>query len=325
MSRRADMPRTRALGFSLIELMIAMVLGLLLVAAAGSVFSSSARSYRQDERLAQLQDELHFTLAAIAQEVELAGFWAETLNPASIALDASLGEPGCSPAQSPLWAYADRRTAIRGVDNASAAAAAAAFPCIDPGEFSARSDIVAIKRVAGKPAAPGAQGALLRATPAAGLLLAGRVPRTPGPTERYWEYRPSIFYIRKHAVSAGDGIPTLCRKVLEGAVPRFASDCFATGIEDLQLEYGLDLDGDGATERFSSAPAPAEFGRVTQVRISVLGRAERPLAGYTNTKTYRLGNAIPRTPADGYFRRVASTTVAVRNPVSLRVLLGPAR
>lgn len=322
--------KRRQRGLSLIELMIAMVIGLMVVAAAGSIFLVSSRNYRQDERLTAMRDELNYALAVMAQDAEMGGFWATLLNSSSVILDSpSLNDPGCGPAAVPGWAYTNL-DAFSGVDNATGATANAEFPCIASTEVAPSTDVIAIKRVAGLtwPGIPIAgDGVFLRSNGTTGTLyLGGANPVTPVPAPvADWQYRPAIYYVRNYSVTEGDGIPSLCRKVLEENPPVFQSEdagCLAEGIEDMQIEYGIDNDTNGAPDIFVPAPTAAQFQLVSAVRISLLGRSAQAMPGYTNAKTYRLGNAPVRTPDDRFYRRVASITVAVRNPASLRVLLG---
>jgi len=61
-------------GFSLIELMIAMVLGLMLSAGIFSVFSGNKRSTDLNSTLADMQESARFALNRIAGEIRMAGF-----------------------------------------------------------------------------------------------------------------------------------------------------------------------------------------------------------------------------------------------------------
>lgn len=316
----ATHPR-RPSGFSLVELMIVMVIGSLLIAAIGGVFLSSSRTYQQDQGSSQMRDELRFALASMTNDIEMAGFWGELLDPANITLDTgTLNDPGCSTI--PGWAYSDRRP-IFGIDGATGATANARFPCIDASEVQAGTDIISIKRVAGAQGAAGS-GAFLRTNGTVGTLFTGAVPNpaVPAPFDD-WQFRPAIYFIRNYSVTAGDGIPTLCRKILQGAAtPTYASECLAEGIEDLQIEYGIDRNGDDSVDQFMSNPTANQFGFVVNVRIYLLGRTHDTIRDYNNEKTYQLGNATARTPGDKFIRRAMSSTVFIRNPTSLRRFLG---
>jgi type IV pilus assembly protein PilW len=97
------------------------------------------------------------------------------------------------------------------------------------------------------------------------------------------------------------------------AARSMVTECIASGIEDLQLEYGIDTSGDGAVNRYIPNPTLAELQRVASVRISLLARTTVPDRGHTEQRTYRISNAPDHAPADNFHRRVYSTTVPVHN------------
>ena len=61
------------LGFTLIELMIAMLLGLIVVAAAGSVLLSSQKTYKTTEEMARLQEGGRAAFELMAKDIREAG------------------------------------------------------------------------------------------------------------------------------------------------------------------------------------------------------------------------------------------------------------
>ncbi|MGH8117854.1 MAG: prepilin-type N-terminal cleavage/methylation domain-containing protein, partial [Rhodanobacteraceae bacterium] len=67
------MPRSRAAGFSLIELMIAMVLGLIVIAGVTSVFLAGQQSFRTNNALADVQDSSRVAFELMARDIREAG------------------------------------------------------------------------------------------------------------------------------------------------------------------------------------------------------------------------------------------------------------
>ncbi|MEN5115905.1 prepilin-type N-terminal cleavage/methylation domain-containing protein [Luteimonas sp. TWI662] len=65
--------RNRAAGMALVELMIAMVLGLLVVGAAFAIFLSNQRSYTANEDLNRIQENARIALDLIARDIRAAG------------------------------------------------------------------------------------------------------------------------------------------------------------------------------------------------------------------------------------------------------------
>src|SRR3546814_4605218 len=60
-------------GFTLIELMVAMVLGLLVVAAAGSLFMSSRKVYGTTASINRIQENQRIAFEMLARDVREAG------------------------------------------------------------------------------------------------------------------------------------------------------------------------------------------------------------------------------------------------------------
>jgi type IV pilus assembly protein PilW len=62
-------------GFTLVELMIALVLGLLLMAGVAEVFSSSSKTYRVHEGLSRIQENGRFAIEFLKHDIRMADFW----------------------------------------------------------------------------------------------------------------------------------------------------------------------------------------------------------------------------------------------------------
>jgi type IV pilus assembly protein PilW len=319
-------------GLSLVELMIAMTLSLILSAAVISLFAANSRSFKQDENILRMQDDARHALREVAFELSMAGHYAGLLNPGSVTPDDGLTlTTDCGPIGTDDWMYqavlagTGRSLSVVAVDNASAGDAAANFSCIDASEFEGGTDIVSVKRVAGARAAVPDKGRVyLRTNGTVGLLFEEPMADAPViaiPLPRAdWEYRPSIFFVRNYAEQPGDGIPTLCKKALTGTTPGMATECLATGIEDLQVEYGIDTSEDGHANVFLPDPTIVQMQQAVSARISLLARTLNDDRRYTNDKTYNVSNAGPFTPDDGFHRRVVSTTVTIQNIRSLNAM-----
>jgi type IV pilus assembly protein PilW len=131
-----------------------------------------------------------------------------------------------------------------------------------------------------------------------------------------WQYQPQLLYIRNYSVTSTDGIPSLCRKRLTtsaGTLAVNATECLVEGIENLQVEFGIDSDGDYSPNYYLSDPTAAQLQLAVTARIYILSRAINTTNQYTNDKAYVLGSKSIAQKDDGYFRRVLQTTVSLRN------------
>ena len=328
-----NQPRAnRESGFTLVELMIAMVLSLTLGGAIITIFANSSHSFNQDENVLRMQDDARHALREIAFELSMAGHYADLLLPGSVVADTSLTLTiDCGPAGSPEWMFqtealgTDQSLSLTGLDNATAATAAANHTCIAGGEFVAGTDVVSIKRVAGARTAVATPGQIyLRTNGTVGLLFREPASAAPpvfvAPPLAEWAYRPSIYFIRNFSNAPGDGIPALCKKTLRGAGPSMLTECLAAGIENLQIEYGIDISEDGNPNVFLSNPTLLQMQNVVSARIFLLARTTNQDQRYQNDKTYNVSNAPPYAPGDNFHRRVVSTTVSIQNIRSLNMM-----
>lgn len=315
---------------TLVELLIAMSLSLIVGAAIITVFTNNTRSFREDENMLRMQDDASNALRELAFDITMAGHYASLIAPSAMIGDTDLVVgTDCGPAGVPNWIYqtqaAGEHQSLLAIDNATGASANAGHSCITAAELQPGTDVVSIKRVAGgSTAVPIAGNVYLRTNGTVGLLY--RQPASAAPpvivpvpfTE--WQYRPRIYFIRNYSNAPGDQIPALCRKVLTGAGPSMTTECLAQGIENLQIEYGLDVSGNGRPDAFLSNPTQAQMQTVVSARIFLLARSVESDFRYNDIKTYTLGNAPAYTPADNFHRRVSSITVNIPNIRALTLL-----
>lgn len=314
---------------SLIELMISMTLGILIVAGMATLFMQNKNSYRQDEQIARMQEDARYALNLLVDDIELAGFWANLFDPTSITADDELTlTQDCGAAAGWLYSVDQAVTAYDKPDNANAISTV--FSCITAGNHQANTDAIAIKRLEGavtEVADLDNDTVYLQTNGVLGLLYEqdpGLTPDVvvPAPLAN-WKYIPKVYYVRSFADTAGDGIPTLCRYALDfdGATPTMAEECLAQGVENLQLEYGIDTDADGVANRYLSGPTAAQLAsQLVSIRVNLLMRSLQEDVNYTNLKTYSVGNVDFDPPDDGYYRRVYTTTVLLRNPRNLQCM-----
>jgi len=322
----------RQSGFTLVEIMVAMLLSLILGVAIVTVFVNNSHSFSQDDNVMRMQDDARFALQQIAFDLSMAGHYAELLSPEAVTPDTSLTIGlDCGPAGVTNWSYLTTQPAtgeslsVIGIDNVTSAQVVAGHACFLADEVAPGTDVVSIKRVAGAEAAVFRNGGVyLRTNGTVGLLYRQPLTGTPAVSialpRTEWEYRPAIYYIRQYAYDLGDNIPTLCRKVLGGAGPSMLTECIATSIEDLQLEYGIDTNGDGNPNTYMSAPTLTDLQTVVSARIHLLARTTDIDVRHTNEKTFSIGNAPDYTPNDSFHRRVYSTTVAIQNIRSMNMM-----
>jgi type IV pilus assembly protein PilW len=329
-------------GFTLIELMIAMVLGLLIVGVVIMVFLTGNRNYAQDERFARLQENGRYVIKLLSEELSNTEFWG------GMTTGSGAGDGVWSTDATPALLATDdcgvtygvgRPTVVIG--NASAGDASGAFDCIDAATFRAGTTVILLQKVFGAPATPAGAGlpypydtsrVYLRTNTTNGTLIkTGAEPADittafaiPSQNWTYWEYTPQIYYIRDA------GIPTLHRLSM---APDYSmqDEALIEGIEAIHVMFGIDTDSDGVANLFVSNPSAAQMAFAVTARIYVLVRSATKDHQHEDTKTYEFGdlcynvggtggcNALTDASAPSepqkYQRRVFTNTIMLRNPV----------
>ncbi len=319
-------------GFSMVELLIAMMLSLILASGIVALFVNSRHSFRQDDNISRMQDDARHALREIAFDISMAGHYGDLHMPNAVNVDGELSiGVDCGPAGDANWMYwtTDPTTgeslSLAAIDNATDLTATAAHSCFANSELLDGTDVVSIKRVAGaQAAAPSAGTVYLRTNGTVGFLFNGPAP-TAAPVavvapSADWRFRPSIYFIREYANAPGDGVPTLCRKIMDGAGPAMTTECLATGIENLQIEYGIDTSLDGHPNVYVSNPTLTQMQSVVTAHIFLVARTTEIDTRYTNDKTYSVSNAPDFTPDDSFHRRVFSISVSIRNIRNLSIM-----
>ena len=95
------------------------------------------------------------------------------------------------------------------------------------------------------------------------------------------------------------------------------TEVLVDGVENIQIEFGVDEDEDFIANYYTADPTTAEILNSVSARIYILVRSAVEMPNYTNDKTYTLGASIINPANDGFFRQVFSTTVVLRNPANL--------
>lgn len=116
--RRSDLRRThRNRGFTLIELMIAMLLGLIVIAGVTSVFLAGQKSYRTNGALAEVEDGSRIAFELLARDIRQAG---ETGCDTSSGRITNVLKNSPGGTTTPAW-WADFSNAVHGYGGANSA------------------------------------------------------------------------------------------------------------------------------------------------------------------------------------------------------------
>ncbi|QSX34738.1 PilW family protein [Shewanella avicenniae] len=314
-------------GFSLVELMVAMVISLFLTLGVFAMFSMSATNVTTTGQYNQLQENGRLALAIISQDIEQLGFFGDVTGTDFIidsnttivgAISDDCVGAGQNNATLPntesahfrrVWGY---EAGVSG----SITCGSTALDAIDG------TDVIQIKRLVG-PA--GVSAGYNVATNSSQIWFYGASANVPSDANllltnsRVWGYQHHIYYLQTL-----NEIPVLSRKALSSSGMNI-EDQLVEGIENMRILYGYDEDGDDAAESFLPVANVTNmmwdnqsFQRIVAVKIFLLVRTIEQDPSYTNDITYQLGDKTVG-PFDDHFRRkVLATTVMLENPVLIR-------
>jgi type IV pilus assembly protein PilW len=225
-------------GFTLIECMIALTLGMLVIAAATALLLSAQQTYLAIDDSARIDDAGASALAALGAAIRQAAY-------------VDHGGPAAAPKPP--------SNAVFGIDNARPAEN-------DPFDLGLLT----------RPAAINGSDMLVTRFMATDIFgkpdpdmrnCAGDILKKPAtPVDRETVYNWSIFYIARGASGETE---LFCKPF--GKNGPFRAEAVVRGVEAMQLLYGMDRNGDGLPDTFLQAAAidAADWAKVTAVSIAL--------------------------------------------------------
>ncbi|MEJ0035615.1 MAG: PilW family protein [Gammaproteobacteria bacterium] len=342
--------RRQAGGFTLVELIVAMAIGLMTVIAALQMLATTRDVYRVNERVARLQEQARTAFAVIEPDVEMAGFYgftqaAETVrlirggNASAVVASAlalrqfPLRLGGALPAAVgglPSGAHScgvnfavDVSMPVQGSNNTFALGRSPASSCdAYQGRPQAGADTLALRRVGTQLVTAEASRLQIYAArdtsrSAQFLFVDGNAPGAIDDDHQVHDLVVRAYYVARDSVGRKDA-PALRVKSLtrSGSGILFDEDEVMTGVEDLQVQFGVSLEGSGRASHYVDPGSPElPAAQVVSVRVWLRVRAEEAELSFVDTQTYRYAD-VEFTPSGAarHFRRVLmSRTMTLRN------------
>jgi type IV pilus assembly protein PilW len=318
-------------GFSLLEVFIALVIGLVIFAGVLSVFVGMRTTTTETTSFGELQENGRFAISILTDDISKQDFWGDYTGTVDFAsFNHTLGAPG-------------NDCVGGGVNNASFPVAVGTFRtlwgetvsnadpmgCFDDAKVG--SDVIQIKRAVatelvqadGTPIATAPVGNFHLVTSASESVLFGSGVVPTLDNSRVWQYQHHIYYVREET-QGSNVVPVLMQGQLTTQMS-FAP--IIDGIEMIRFMYGYDADTDPSAPGYGIVDAfiPAENmtralwnnaggSKIIAIRIYVLARNVMPDNKYTNNNTYQLGDLTFTPPANDHYRRLLfSSTVTLYN------------
>ncbi len=294
-------------GFTLVELMIAMTVGLLLLSGMVTALVGSSSMGKTRERSSVVQFSGRYAIDTMKRDLQHAGYLGIT----------SLFAPD-APVPFAVSNVCDAATVgqlslrVWGADSNPYAGS-----CI-PADKYLTGDVLMVRRLSISPVTgPFSSNVIYYHSSYEGgtAFLGPTAPDFNGTNRQppYLDYalEETVYYVSPYTTSPSESprVPALYRMRLTNG-PAMVPELVATGVEQMQLRYGqFDSSGNG---RYVEAASITDWDSITSIEISLLVRADAVEPGYRNTSTYSVGGE-DIVVNDSYRRTVFTTVVQMRN------------
>lgn len=339
---------SRQQGATIIELMIGIAIGLIIVAGMALLFSNTSISRSELEKSSRMIENGRYAIELLEDDIKHAGFYDLLGIPAGYALNrvdacttsGNFGFVSGTSVATPLFGYDDSWAANCTTPNGSTER-----------NYRTGTDVLVIRRVAsGAPVPPAASSAsslylqvsacskdsttvapiVLANGQSSSFTLRDKDCATKRPVRQFIS---RLYFVAdcNDCTGATDQVPTLKMLELQGsslvAVP------LVEGVEDMQLEYRLDTNGDGIADVFNvkassigdncaASPAGYCWANVMAVDIYLLARNTELTVGHLDDRTYTLGSQTSDVKSisgdDRKFKRHAYTVTVQATNISIQ-------
>ncbi len=313
-------------GMTLVELMVALAIGSFLILGAVQVYTQSRQAYVINDAIARVQETAQFAMDTIESDLRMASNWG--LNSRS---DAITGRStGVSPnplnLTTPLdsgascgttWAFDLERPVV--------ATDTYGLPCPADNTAQANSDTLTVRRASVAPTARAGDRLQIESNLTVGQITeAAAIPTEfQNANSQRHDLLVNTYYVDANSALI-PGVPTLRRKTLAsaGGNPTINDLEVAPGVENLQVQFGVDMNGDNTVDRYMNpnnaiiTPGASGFdpgARVLTARIWLVVRSISPEIGIVDLTDYEPGNVDLGVPNDNFRRLMVSKTILLRN------------
>ena len=330
----------RQTGLSLVEIMVAMVISLILLAGVLQIYLSSKTTYRMQEGLSRLQENGRFAIDIISRDIRMAGFQGCTrLGSAPGQIQANM-----LVSTKPAALKYSANDALAGVDNAASGNTTGA---------ALNTDIITVRSASPSNAVlsnnmtANNSNIVISSNPdnlktndiliitdcinadifKASSVSNGGLPitlqhnNTANTTDSFskayrtnamlMKFRAYTYYVADtgRTNSAGNAIFSLFRDDLNGNTEELVE-----GIENVQIQYALDTNNDLVVDSYVDAGGVTanQWSSIMAVRISILANTIENVATRPQSYTFQ-GTSTTPAAGDQMLRREFSTTISLRN------------
>ena len=296
---------SRQNGVSMIELLVAMLLGLFLLYALIEILINGKQSFSSASHLSRLQENGRIATNLVMSDLRRAGYMGGNSDVPNIFGSAGQAAPAISCATADTTWVRMITQGVAGIDDSNAG-----YACI-PDATYLRGDVLAIRHAAPWLAtAFDANKVYLRSSLFEGRIFDGSdqalgvndVVDLPQSDRELMAF--AYFVGDSGRTCGGQAVPSLFRvNVNDNSQP--VVNELLPGVQDFQVQYGVN-------GQYIDADAVVDWADVVTVRIWLLVRAECTESGFTDGNTYTYGDQV-LTPNDSFRRQLYSSVAMIRN------------
>ncbi|RHW75551.1 PilW family protein [Colwellia sp. RSH04] len=310
-------------GFTIVEIFIALSIGLVLFAGVLSIFVGLNSTAKETSSYGELQENGRFAISVLSADLLRQNFWGDYTGSFGLS---NLSAVPAAPANDCIGGGVNNATFPLGVGHfrtlwGQTITQANPMGCFEDAKVNAnanlRSELLQVKKVIGNELAAAPAGRYyLTTTNSNGSVYNGNGNIPVLDNSRTWQYQHHVYYVREEAMG-NDVVPVLMQGRLVNQSMSF--DPIIDGIEIIRFSYGIDSTGNGEVNAFVSADNMTEAlwdnangSRILAVKIFVLARSTTKDLKYTNTSSYQMAGTIVNVN-DNYRRLLFTSTIALPN------------
>ncbi len=319
--------KTRAdSGFSLIELMVALVIGSILIVGAVSVYIQSRSSFATNEAAARLQENARYAFAMLEPDLRMSRFWGRTSRTNFVTNRATPVDP--VPAGLGVANDCTQNWSINLSTNFEATNGGVPFACPTMSPIQPNSDFFAVRHASVNPTPPTPGRMQVQSDRMIATMFTNGIPPALPPASTTHDLIVNGYYVSPQS-RLGANVPSLRRQTLvTGAgAPQLQDREVIPGVQDMQIQVGIDTDpigspNRGTVDRYSNPgdpilnPASPFFNpnaQVVAVRVWLLIRSERIEIGHNDGAIYQYADQNVGPFNDNFRRLLVTKTIALRN------------
>jgi type IV pilus assembly protein PilW len=312
-------------GFTLLEIFISLVIGLVIIGGTLSVFVGMKSTTTETSSMGELQENGRFAVSLLTDDLLRQNFWGDYVGDLSFVT--LLSNP-VAPVTDCVGGGVNNASFHSGIGNFRTLwATAVVAPTILGGcitNAASNSDVIQIKRAIAVPVAANALNNnryYIQSNSNKANIFAGDAAVAALENSRIWEYQHHIYYVREESIgNSGQIVPVLVQGRLQNAATPIGFNMLVEGIERIHYMFGVDTDEDGVVNAYMSSNDMSENAwdnnngiRILAVKLYVLVRSIRADVKYTNDNVYNMGDIQFDANGDNFRRLLFSSTVSLHN------------